>query len=109
VFVGVALVVYFLVLDILPQTFLQPYITGRRLDMILLMFAYILGPTLFGWYGFFLLPIVFVVILEVIRIVLPELVRGDPLTPTVTLGKDIGSAPVVMEDDPPADDATDEP
>lgn len=108
VFVGIALVIYFLVLDILPQTFIQPYITGRRLDMIMLMFAYVLGPTLFGWYGFFLLPIVFVVILEVIRIVLPELVRGDPLTPTVTLGADIGSEPVVMEDDSSADDATDE-
>ena len=92
-FVLGALVGYFLVLDILPQTFLQPYITGRKLDMLVMMFAYILGPILFGWYGFFLLPIVFIVILEAIRIPLPELVRGEPLTPGVSLGEGIGTNP----------------
>ena len=90
-FVVGVLVVYFLVLDILPQTFVQPYITGRQLDMVLLMFSYILGPTLLGWYGFFVLPIVFIVMLEAVRIVLPELVRGEPLTPTISLGHGVGS------------------
>ena len=28
-----------------------------------MMFGYILGPILFGWYGFFLLPILFIVTL----------------------------------------------
>jgi predicted PurR-regulated permease PerM len=97
-FVGGVLVVYFLVLDILPQTFLQPYITGRQLDMILMMFAYILGPILFGWYGFFLLPIVFIVMLEAIRIILPELVRGDALTPNVSLGEGVGTNPQSTHD-----------
>jgi len=45
VFVGVVLVAYVLLLDILPQSFLQPYLSGR---LILLLFAY-LGPILFGW------------------------------------------------------------
>jgi len=80
-FVGGVLVVYFLVLDILPQSFIQPYISGREFNMIVLLFAYILGPILFGWYGFFLLPIVFVLLLEMIRIVLPELLRGEPIDP----------------------------
>jgi hypothetical protein len=92
-FVGVVLVVYFLVLDILPQTFLQPYITGRQLDVVVLLFAYLLGPILFGWYGFFLLPILFVLMLEAIRIVLPELLHGEPLTPTVSIGESVGSNP----------------
>lgn len=91
-FVGGALAVYFLVLDILPQTFLQPYITGRQIDPMLLLFGYILGPVLFGWYGFFLMPIVFVVILEAVRIVLPELVRGEPVTPTVSMGESVGAS-----------------
>lgn len=106
-FVGGALVVYFLVLDILPQTFLQPYITGRQLDAVLLMFGYLLGPILFGWYGFFLLPIIFIVMLEAIRIVLPELVRGDPLTPDVSVGDGIGATLVAREtvDSPDEDDA----
>lgn len=93
VFVGATLVVYFLLLDILPQTFLQPYITGRQLDMVVMMFAYLLGPILFGWYGFFLLPIFFVLMLEAVRIVLPELVRGEQLTPSATMGDSIGTNP----------------
>ncbi|GAA0450121.1 AI-2E family transporter [Halococcus dombrowskii] len=92
-FVGAALVTYFLILDILPQTFLQPYITGRQLDMLVLMFGYILGPILFGWYGFFLLPIVFVLMLEAIRIVLPELIHGEELTPDVSIGEGVGTDP----------------
>ena len=92
-FVAGVLVAYFLVLDILPQTFIQPYITGRQLDMLVLMFAYILGPILFGWYGFFLLPIVFIAILELVRIVLPQLVQGEALTPAVSIGEGIGTNP----------------
>jgi len=106
-FVGGALVVYFLLLDILPQTFLQPYITGRQLDMVVMMFAYLLGPVLFGWYGFFLLPILFILMLEAIRIVLPQLVRGEPLTPTVSLGESVGTDPgLVRERSAAGDDAT---
>jgi predicted PurR-regulated permease PerM len=92
-FVGGVLVVYFLVLDILPQTFIQPYITGRELDMMVLMFAYLLGPMLFGWYGFFLLPIIFILMLETVRIVLSELIHGERITSDVSMGWDIGTDP----------------
>jgi predicted PurR-regulated permease PerM len=109
VFVGGALITYFLVLDILPQTFLQPYITGRQLEMILMMFAYLLGPILFGWYGFFLMPIVFILIFEAIRIVLPELVHGETLTPTVSMGGSIGTnLPSAHEESSTSDDSTDD-
>lgn len=57
------------------------------------MFGYILGPILFGWYGFFLLPIVFIVLLEAIRIVLPELVHGEAMTPEVDMGESVGTDP----------------
>jgi predicted PurR-regulated permease PerM len=103
-FVGGVLVAYFLALDILPQTFLQPYITGQQLDMILLMFGYLLGPLLFGWYGFFLLPIVFIVMLEAIRIILPELIHGDTLTPNVVLGENVGSNPRTNREEAAAED-----
>ncbi|MGQ4557156.1 AI-2E family transporter [Halobellus sp. GM3] len=92
-FVALVLVAYVLVLDILPQTFLQPYLSGQRLDMMLLMFGYILGPVLFGWYGFFLLPILFVVMLEAVRIVLPQLLHGEALTPAASMGDSIGTDP----------------
>jgi predicted PurR-regulated permease PerM len=90
-FVGGVLVVYVLVLDLLPQAFIQPYITGQQLNMVVMMFAYILGPMLFGWWGFFFLPILFVVIAETVRIILPELVSGRPLTPTASMGQSLGA------------------
>ncbi|WP_123537695.1 AI-2E family transporter [Halosimplex salinum] len=91
--VGGVAVGYFLLLDFLPQTFLQPYISGRDLDATMLLFAYILGPILFGWYGFFLLPILFILMLEAVRIALPELLHGERLTHTATLGDDVGADP----------------
>ena len=107
VFVGGALVAYFLLLDILPQTFLQPYITGHNIDVVMMIFAYLLGPILFGWYGVFLMPIIFILILETIRIVLPKLVHGKPLDPGVELGDSVGSVPPIpreMADDEDAEE-----
>jgi predicted PurR-regulated permease PerM len=99
VFVGVVLIVYFLVLDFLPQTFVQPYITGRELDTVMMMFGYLLGPIIFGWYGIFLLPILFILLLEAIRIVLPDLVHGEALTQRVELGDSVGTDPRAARDD----------
>ena len=41
------------------------------------MFAFILGPALFGWYGLFLGPLLLVLIAHFVRLVLPELLAGD--------------------------------
>jgi hypothetical protein len=46
------------------------------------MFAYILGPVLFGWYGLFLGPLLLVLVVHFVRLVLPELVDGEPIEPT---------------------------
>lgn len=94
-FVGAVLVVYFVVLDIFPQTFVQPYLSGRQFNPVILLFAYLLGPVLFGWYGFFLLPILFVLMVEAVRIVLPELLHGDPIRPDVAVDWDVGADPKV--------------
>jgi predicted PurR-regulated permease PerM len=90
-FVGAALVGYVLLLDILPQSFLQPYVTGQHLNTLVLLFAYILGPIFFGWYGFFLMPIVFVLLIEAIRIVLPELLHGEPIDPAADVAEQLGA------------------
>jgi len=45
------------------------------------MFAYILGPLLFGWYGIFLGPMLLVLVVHFVRIVLPELLAGTPIEP----------------------------
>ncbi|SEO65872.1 Predicted PurR-regulated permease PerM [Halogranum amylolyticum] len=97
-FVGGVLAVYALVLDILPQSVIQPYLSGRKFDTILLLFAYVLGPVLFGWYGFFFLPIVVVLLFEAVRIVLPQLLRGDPLGPEPMLAEEVGANPQESRD-----------
>jgi predicted PurR-regulated permease PerM len=107
VFVGGVLVVYFLVLDILPQSFIQPYVSGRQLNTLLLLFAYILGPILFGWYGFFLMPILFVLMLETVRIVLPELLRAEPIGPDVNVARDTGADPEDVSENTFVPDDTD--
>lgn len=107
-FVGIVLVVYFFVLDFLPQTFVQPYITGRQLDTVMMMFGYLLGPILFGWYGLFLLPMIFIVILEAIRIVVPNLVRGEPMTTEVEIGEAVGTTPRATRDAVPETDGSDD-
>lgn len=69
------------VVDTLPELLLRPYISGRDLHVGMVMFAYILGPVLFGWYGLFLAPLLLVLIAQSASLVLPKLVRGEPLTP----------------------------
>ncbi|MBX0322034.1 AI-2E family transporter [Halomicroarcula sp. F13] len=103
-FVGAVALVYVLVLDLLPQALVQPYVSSRRLDMLALLFAYLVGPVVFGWYGFFLLPIVFVLALEAVRLVLPELLDGERPLPSVSLDTDSGTDPQDERDDVP--DAT---
>jgi predicted PurR-regulated permease PerM len=69
------------VVDTIPDFLLRPYVSGRNLHTGTVMFAYIIGPALFGWYGLFLGPLLLVVAVHFVRIVLPELVSGDPLDP----------------------------
>jgi len=71
----------FVVVDSIPDLFLRPYISGRNLHVGMLMLAYILGPLLFGWYGLFLGPMLLVLVVQFVRLVLPELVAGVPIQP----------------------------
>lgn len=77
VYGGVSLVI----VDTIPDFLLRPYVSGRNLHTGTVMFAYIIGPALFGWYGLFLAPLLLVVAVHFVRIVLPELVSGEPLDP----------------------------
>jgi predicted PurR-regulated permease PerM len=104
-FVGIVLVVYFFLLDFLPQTFIQPYISGRHLNTVMMMFGYLLGPILFGWYGLFLLPMVFIAMVEALRIIVPSLLHGEPLTSAVEMGDSVGTTPRSARDAVPDDGA----
>ena len=90
VYGGVSLVV----VDTIPDFLLRPYVSGRNLHTGTVMFAYIIGPALFGWYGLFLGPLLLVVGVHFFRIVLPELVTGEPLDPDAR-----GDNPLRTDDD----------
>ena len=62
--------------ETIPDLVLRPYITGRNLHVGLVMFAYIFGPLMFGWYGLFLGPLLLVILVHFARIVVPQLARA---------------------------------
>jgi predicted PurR-regulated permease PerM len=65
--------VAFVIVDVIPDIVLRPYVSGRNLHMGMVMFAYIFGPLLFGWYGLFLGPLLLVLVVNFARIVLPAI------------------------------------
>jgi predicted PurR-regulated permease PerM len=105
-FPAVFFVVCFLFLDLLPVAFLRPYIAGRSVHGGLMIFAYIGGTMLFGWYGLFLGPLLVVVAVQLARIVLPPLVHGEPVTGQVRTAESLGSDPSSIVETPATDDAT---
>ncbi|QIO23143.1 AI-2E family transporter [Haloarcula sp. JP-L23] len=74
--------------DIIPDLLLRPYVSGRNLHVGLVMIAYILGPLLFGWYGLFLGPLVLVLVFHFARLVLPILVAGERTATTTAIPGD---------------------
>jgi predicted PurR-regulated permease PerM len=93
VFPAAFLAVCFLFLDLLPQTFVQPVISGRTLHTGMMLFSYVLGTALFGWYGLFLGPLLVVFVVQFANVVLPELARGERVTAATAAYVDIGSDP----------------
>ncbi len=75
VFAAISLVV----VDTIPDFLLRPYVSGRNLHTGTVMFAYILGPIIFGWYGLFLGPLLLVLVFHFVRLALPGLVQGTDL------------------------------
>ncbi|MDY6779204.1 MAG: AI-2E family transporter [Halobacteria archaeon] len=68
--------VSFVVVDLVPDFILRPFVSGRGNHIGLLTFAYVFGPFVFGFYGIFLGPIVLVLFINFVHDVLPHLV-GD--------------------------------
>lgn len=74
-FPAVFFLISFVVVDYIPDQLLRPYVSGRTLHVGAVMLAYTIGPLLFGWYGIFLAPFLFVVIFEFGRIIFPWLLN----------------------------------
>jgi predicted PurR-regulated permease PerM len=73
--------VSFVVVDVIPDLVVRPYVSGGTLHTGSLMFAYILGSVLFGWYGLFLGPVILVFVTHFVRIVVPELLPDPSVAP----------------------------
>jgi predicted PurR-regulated permease PerM len=80
-FVVLFAAISFVVVDTIPDLVLRPYVSGRSLHVGSLMIAYTFGPLLFGWYGIFLTPMLLVLVVHFARLVLPELLDGEPIKP----------------------------
>ncbi|MDB2225969.1 AI-2E family transporter [Halorubrum ezzemoulense] len=75
-FVILFLVLAFVVVDTIPDFLIRPYVSGNRTHVGLLMFAYILGPIAFGFYGIFLGPILLVLFAEFFRTIASYVLTG---------------------------------
>lgn len=93
-------VVSLVVVDTIPDLILRPYVSGRDLHTGAVMIAYIIGPLLFGWYGLFLGPLLLVLLVHFARILLPELVRGEPLTARATAGNPLDPNETISASEP---------
>lgn len=62
------------ILDFLQDLMIRPYISGKNLHIGLLLIAYISGPLILGWYGFFFAPILLVLIYHFSELILPDLI-----------------------------------
>jgi predicted PurR-regulated permease PerM len=102
----------FVVVDTVPDLVVRPMVSGQRpqveyslsppsvrvrlageggLHVGMIMFAYIFGPLLFGWYGLFLGPMLLVVVVHFARLVLPELLDGQRIQPFAVDPGHVGS------------------
>jgi predicted PurR-regulated permease PerM len=87
-------VVSLVVVDTIPDLLIRPYVSGRHIHVGLVMFAYIFGPLVFGWYGLFLGPLLLVLAVQFVRLIVPELLRGEAIRPfAVDAAESGGSAP----------------
>ena len=93
----------FLFLDFIPLTFLLPVMAGRTLHSGLMIFAYVGGTLVFGWYGLFLGPLVLVLTLRIAEDLVPALVRGDAVSPGPS-NEPPPDAMAATDDEPATDD-----
>ncbi|WP_254810547.1 AI-2E family transporter [Natronosalvus amylolyticus] len=70
-------IVFYVVMGVLfdniIRTYVRPFLSGRLFHTGMVMFAYLLGPAIFGWYGIFLGPFIMVVTIQFLRIQLPKI------------------------------------
>lgn len=69
----------FIVVDTIPDFVVRAFVSGRGLHTGLVMFSYILGTIVFGWWGLFFGPLLLVLVLRFAQLIIPQLVSGERL------------------------------
>ncbi|RCV65409.1 putative PurR-regulated permease PerM [Methanophagales archaeon] len=72
-FILLFIVVVSVVVDLVPEYALRPYISKKHVHVGALLLAYIFGVTIFGFLGLFLGPMILIIATSFMKIVLPEL------------------------------------
>lgn len=93
-------IVALIALDLVPIMVIRPYLAGESTHRGLMMFSYIFGGLLFGWYGVFIGPLVLIATVHVLRVGLSELAHGDQVTAAVTTAPQLGSMPRAKREPP---------
>jgi predicted PurR-regulated permease PerM len=75
--VVVLFVVSAVVLDFIPDFVIRALVSSEETHTGLLVIAYIVGPTVFGFYGLFLAPILLIGTTNAMKILLPYAVSGE--------------------------------
>lgn len=73
----IVLLISSIIIDIIPEMIIRPYISSRNTHLGILILAYIIGPIFFGWYGLFLGPIMVVLATGFIKLVIPEIMSHE--------------------------------
>ena len=75
--VGVLFVTSAVLVDFIPDFLIRALISSEETHTGLLILAYILGPSVFGFYGLFLAPVLLVCATNAVTILLPYVVSGE--------------------------------
>jgi predicted PurR-regulated permease PerM len=65
------------VVDFVPDIVVRAQVSAEQTHTGLLLVAYIVGPSVFGFYGLFLAPIVLVAVTNAVTILLPYVLSGE--------------------------------
>lgn len=73
-------IVSIILTDLIPDFLIRPYVSGRNLHVGSVMIVYVLGTLIWGWYGLFLGPLLYVPLYHFGSTIVPELADSSPDT-----------------------------
>ncbi|MDL5363717.1 AI-2E family transporter [Halalkalicoccus sp. NIPERK01] len=91
-YVGVFFVVAGVFVDFIPDFFIRALISGENTHTGMLLLSYIVGPTVFGFYGLFLLPILLILLINATHVLLPYVLWGENTPAQQTRLEDFGAS-----------------